>query len=301
MFGGSSKHGRSYSMGGDDDSHPGKPLEEPILVYHESARSIVFRDHLRRAVNSNNNSNNHNSSSHGSTSPSNNIDPYTSAISAEPARVPVERGLMGEVEEYTHLAQEILVPSETTRPLEETQIAGFQPRIVPLSPLELGPNDDYQALMDSVYDDAHKDKFSEAEQEVCELLQRQRCTVKTIKNVDWTSFVERFQNAVVPGGNHPLEHADHAADGEQYPFNSYVTSCSLLPSNGLKMRCYGSPNQYTVGVVFALPNEYADAAAEDEAAARTRTWSWPAGYSVRVVAGRNIEHVCVANSVFSDI
>jgi hypothetical protein len=29
---------------------PNQPLDPPILVYHASARSIVFRDHLRRAV-----------------------------------------------------------------------------------------------------------------------------------------------------------------------------------------------------------------------------------------------------------
>jgi len=284
MFG--SERGRSNSLGSDEGSHPGKPLEEPILVYHESARSIVFRDHLRRAVKSSN--------QNGTV---NNID-HEESIIVERGRVPSEHGVAGEFEEYTHLAQEIFDPSETTRPLQaglkETQIAGFQPRIVPLSPLELGPNDEYLALMESTYDDAHMAEFSEAEREVCEMLQQQKCTVKTIKNVDWTPFLQRFQNPVSDSHtNSPREHGDHAADGDQYPFNSFVTSCSMLPTNGLKMRSYGSPNQYTVGVVFALPNEYVEAAAEDEAAARTQTWSWPAGYSVSFV--ERIQHKEVDN------
>jgi len=36
-----------------DDSNPrdyDKPVPPPVLVYHDSARSIVFRDHLRRAT-----------------------------------------------------------------------------------------------------------------------------------------------------------------------------------------------------------------------------------------------------------
>jgi len=274
MFVGSSpRHTRSNSVGSrgsDDGSHQGsvgKPLDEPVLVYHESARSIVFRDHLRRAVRQN----------------SSNTTDHEEVI-VERGRVPSERGVAGEVEEYTHLAQEILDPSETASPLQaglsETQIAGFQPRIVPLAPLKLGPNDEYQALLESRYDAAAAGVFTPAESEVCERLQQQKCTVKTIKNVDWTSFLQRFQTAQQHHHHTPLEHDDHAPS-ERFPFNSFVTSCSLLPPEGRKMRCYGSPNQYTVGVVFALPDAYADAAAEDEAAARTQTWSWPAGYSVR--------------------
>ena len=46
------------------------------------------------------------------------------------------------------------------------------------------------------------------------------------------------------------------------------------------MRCFGSTNEYTTGVVFALPESYGNET-EDEAATRTRTWSWPAGYAAK--------------------
>jgi hypothetical protein len=46
------------------------------------------------------------------------------------------------------------------------------------------------------------------------------------------------------------------------------------------MRCFGAASVYTTGVVFALP-KFAQAAAEEEAAQQTRTWSWPSGYSAK--------------------
>lgn len=45
--------------------------------------------------------------------------------------------------------------------------------------------------------------------------------------------------------------------------------------------CFGSTNEYAVGVVFALPSTYPDNSSEDEAARRTKTWSWPSGYSAK--------------------
>ena len=82
----------------------------------------------------------------------------------ERGRVPSERGVAGEVEEYTHLAQEILDQNETASPLQaglsDTQIAGFQPRIVPLAPLKFGPNDEYQALLESRYDAANDSRLA---------------------------------------------------------------------------------------------------------------------------------------------
>lgn len=47
------------------------------------------------------------------------------------------------------------------------------------------------------------------------------------------------------------------------------------------MRCFGAPSQFTTGLIFGLPTAFPQDASEDEAAARTQTWSWPAGYSAK--------------------
>jgi hypothetical protein len=47
------------------------------------------------------------------------------------------------------------------------------------------------------------------------------------------------------------------------------------------MRCFGSTNEYPVGVVFALPTSFPRDQSEDASAKRTRTWSWPSGYSAK--------------------
>ena len=46
------------------------------------------------------------------------------------------------------------------------------------------------------------------------------------------------------------------------------------------MRCFGNINNYTTGVVFALP-EYKNSDDETAAVKKTRTWSWPSGYSAK--------------------
>lgn len=261
---------RSHSFSSDEGSHPGKPVEEPILVYHESARSIVFRDHLRRAVRQ--------SSSSSSVVTEAKSDGNQSLL--QPSA-----GSTSDVLEIANVGAETLAPGAALPPLQvnspSIQIAGFQPKIVPLPALELGPSDEFQELLESVCD-KNSDVFTEAEKEVCQMLRKQRCTVKTIKNVDWTDFLCRFLEPRPNKGNSsPHEHDDIAPDNEVFPFNSFVTSTSLLPPDGKRMRCFGSPSQYTTGVVFSLPSEFDDATAEDEATARTQTWSWPSGYSVR--------------------
>jgi hypothetical protein len=47
------------------------------------------------------------------------------------------------------------------------------------------------------------------------------------------------------------------------------------------MRCFGSTNEYPIGVVFALPTAFPDDESEEASAKRTRTWSWPSGYSAK--------------------
>lgn len=197
---GSSKSSRSSSK----LSKKSSSIDEPILVYHESAHSIVFRDHLRRAVTGNN---------------------------------------------------------------QETQYEGddiIEPKIVPLKPLELGPTDVFDELLES------KTADSPEEAAVLERLANQKAAVKTIKNSEWKTFLQRFETPVALHPRWPKEHADRKTG----KLNSFVTSTSLLPTNGLRMRCFGSVGLYTVGVVFGLPES-------DEAASTTQTWSWPAGYSAK--------------------
>jgi hypothetical protein len=152
-------------------------------------------------------------------------------------------------------------------------ITNFQPVIQPLPSLELGPQDQFQSLID---EGSNASTWNEAEKEVVSLLQQQRAVVKTLKNSDWTAFLHRFQHAHEPHYRRPHSH-DDIAPHEGYNFNSFVTSTTLLPEFGKKMRCYGSLNEYSTGVVFALPSD----PSEDDTVARTQTWAWPSGYSAK--------------------
>ena len=153
----------------------------------------------------------------------------------------------------------------------------FQPSVTPLPKLALGPGDQLEALLQSASGRGGDvdPNWTTAEREVVELLGQQRAVVKTIKNTEWTSFLHRFQ---IPKAHQesclPL-HRDKAPY-EGHPFNSFLTSCSLLPPYGQKMRAYGSPNTFTAGVVFALPERHYsgddNAILEGEAAEETRTY-----------------------------
>ena len=212
-------HQRQGSFSSDEGSRKGitdGPLPPPVLVYHESARSIVFRDHVRRA----------------------NKD--------ESSKQSSDNSLA---------------------------VANFQPVIQPLPPLELGPQDHFQILIDEGFNSSN---WNEAEREVVSLLKEQRAVVKTLKNSDWTAFLHRFHHAHKPHYRVPHGHDDIPAH-DDYHFNSFVTSTTLLPELGKKMRCYGSLNEYSTGVVFALPFD----SDEDDTVARTQTWAWPSGYSAK--------------------
>lgn len=208
-----------------DDSHPldsNRIVPPPVLVYHESARSIVFRDHLRRAQ------------LHRATS-----------VDSSPQRD------------------------------ENLNIINFTPIIKPLPLLALAPKDEFSPLLqDVVFED-----LSEAEVEVLDILKQQRACVKTLKNSDWTAFLRRFLVPVVRSHSPATVH-DDIPPHDDYVYNSFVTSTTLLPDNGLKMRAYGSTNEYTTGVVFALPTDYVDET-ETDAVTRTQTWAWPSGYAAK--------------------
>lgn len=268
-----------------------------------------------------------------------------------------------------------------TKPANNTQqqpqptivIANFQPIIEPLEPLHLHSSNIYEPLLHATpeqilqhfdeqgddgkdNDDQEKncnncskrgggEMLTEYECEVIEMLKQEKAVVKTIRNSDWTTFIQKFipvnnnsnndnnEEKVKVGDNddngnistrmamgkrtpHPAERKEqHNNSIFQSPpptmyYNSFITSTSLLPSSGKKMRCFGSTSDYTVGVVFALPTTFTqpptqqqqqhhdhhhhhnninedtssnnnESVLEDEAARRTLTWSWPSGYSAK--------------------
>jgi hypothetical protein len=172
-------------------------------------------------------------------------------------------------------------------------IKGFQPQIVPLPRLQLGRNDEFQPLLSS-YESQHEKHWTETEKEVYQMIMNQQATVKTVKNTDWTQFLQRFKVTRDPvngeeyrnkrddiGPHHVPENGNDKSSGSgDFPYNSFVTSTSLLPSGGIKMRAYGTTSNYTTGLVFALP-KFENEQLEEEDAKNTNTWSWPSGYSAK--------------------
>lgn len=232
-------------------------LQPPVLVYHESARSIVFRDHLRHVA----------------------ADAEGSAIgTAAGSEPPSQSSDMEAKSDLEHFEEDFSMELSAMNALfggsasgtfmnERISIQGFTPNIVPLPPLELGPNDEFLPLFDS--DD--QSLWTPAEKEVVDLLESQCAVVKTIKNNDWTDFLHRFKTPNEAKGKYPDDHNDIPAGGE-YTFNSFVTSTSLLPAGAKKMRCYGAAAVYTSGIVFALP-KFEDSDQEHAVVKKTRTVS----------------------------
>ncbi|GAX14471.1 hypothetical protein FisN_11Hh068 [Fistulifera solaris] len=267
---------RSASFSSDEGSHSGysnagRRLEQPVLVYHESARSIVFRDHLRRAVGDKNKRMNSDASVN---------DHFTSPLPHKPLVALKDGKQIDQAETIGIIATEILDPNDTVLPSEagipESQICGYRPHIEPLPGLDFGPNDEFTPLKES----RENADWTEAEREVVDLFEKQQCVVKTLKGTDWTDFLHRFCHYQKSRTRAPNEHEDQPPD-ETHPFNSFVTSTSLLPRGAKKMRCYGSPVSYPVGVVFALPDSFPEGETENSVATKTETWAWPSGYSAK--------------------
>ena len=256
-------------------------LPPPVLVYHASARSIVFRDQLRRAV-SRRSSTDESIDGIGGPIITTLKTPYYSSerdASNSPKSIGSKTPAPHHVDSFG-----TLVNIQTESGMQSEMVAGYVAKTQPLDVLPLGPNDDFRPLLEQDIQGDQSD-LSLAEKEVVDLLQQQRAVVKTIKNDDWTAFLQRFLYTQTKFDGVNQAHADIAPETE-HQFNSFVTSTTLLPQGGKKMRCYGSTTSYTVGVVFALP-EFKTSQEEDEAAERTLTWAWPAGYSAKTEFNRN--------------
>jgi hypothetical protein len=149
----------------------------------------------------------------------------------------------------------------------------------PLPPLELGPESEFRPLLEE-NEIQSCTGFTKAEQTVFDLLKDQRACVKMIKNSEWPIFLHRFLEPEVKKTitkTRPTIH-DDIAPSKDYPLNSFVTSTTLLPPMGKKMKSYGSLHAYQCGVIFALP-DHSGNESEEEAVKRTETWAWPAGYA----------------------
>jgi len=192
------------------------------------------------------------------------------------------------------------VPSPPPPSISSVVVANFQPVIEPLEALDLNSKHVFEPLFDADPIPGGEDGLpglTKAECEVVEMLKSEKAVMKTVRNQDWTSFLNKFkpegddgkgERLPGPGERRKKEDDSKGDSGEAYPFNSFVTSTSLLPSSAKKMRCFGSTNEYATGAVFALPASFPNDASEDDAAKRTRTWSWPSGYSAKTEF--NIDH-----------
>ncbi|KAL7548259.1 hypothetical protein ACHAWF_011551 [Thalassiosira exigua] len=315
------------------DNPAGKPIPQAVLVYHESAHSIVFRDHLRRQQSAIRRTSSVMENSNHGASPlipdKQQRRPLTGNIPA-PSRAPStileasesdlgyesggSRGSTSGGESSTSVTSAGSgqrrvrrtksglpkpPPKATESPeMQPVVIANFQPVIEPFEALDLDSSNTFEPLLnaDPMKTGAKALEMSDAEIEVVELLRDEQAAVKTIRNADWTSFMSKFKPSDEDGRgtheHHPSFRKQKEPNGKnnrmEYPFNSFVTSTSLLPSCAKKMRCFGSTKEYAVGVVFGMPKSHPTDASEDDAAKRTRTWSWPSGYSAKTEF--NIDH-----------
>ena len=185
-------------------------------------------------------------------------------------------------------------------------IANYTPVINPLPSMELGAYNEFAELLQSkpfIWEEGEGpekacinapvwDTMNQEEKDVATMLLNQQCVVKTVKRADWTGFLEKF---VVEDGDNP-RHYLHPREvktctkEERFnkysldktpnaSFNSFMTSTSLFPSAGLKMRCYGSTKEYCLGVIFALPSEQDND--QEKNAKSTNSWCWPSGYAAK--------------------
>jgi hypothetical protein len=302
-----SHHLRHSSVDGGD-------LPPPVLVYHESARSIVFRDHIRRAYDAAEEAafqlqkQGKNGTKHVSflseRAPSSMEDTVFAmrprSFSMSERYIHEDPSFGAELSEMSNLFGAPEGLNDSLRSVSSIEIQGFQPTIDPLPQLELGQSDEFEPLLES--DESRQEQFwTDAEKQVCNMLQNQRAVVKTVKNSEWTDFLHRFKNPLPPRNKYPTyKHNDIGPHGTDFPFNSFVTSTTLLPRGCKKMRAFGAPATYTTGVVFGLPT-FDNDQAEQDSAAETKTWGWPSGYSAKTEVSYFVLLVCCCCCHFVDV
>jgi hypothetical protein len=153
-----------------NNNEAGRPIPEAILVYHESAHSIVFRDHLRRQLSairrtasdmsSHGASIHHgvaNSSHHGSRhSSTHSVDSSEGGYKLDSSDVGYEstgsresHGSFDKSEGKRHLFKKDKQKGNTPSSSHPVAVANFQPVIEPLERLELNASDEFGELLDA--------------------------------------------------------------------------------------------------------------------------------------------------------
>lgn len=278
------------------DNPAGKPIPQAVLVYHESAHSIVFRDHLRRQQSAIRRTSSHmESSTHGGTTTSaaspgqkqlhkqytqpvtENDTPISrgpstilevsaesdigyesggnssthSARSGEESSSSVASGGSRSSRNLRRMKSGLTKPTKKAPAMQTVVIANFQPVIEPLETLDLNSSNLFEPLLDA---DPWKEnatlEMTDSESEVVELLKNEKAVVKTIRNADWTAFLHKFKPNEEGGGGTHEHHPAHQRQKKEpntkkseieHPFNSFVTSTSLLPPFAKKMRKFMLP------------------------------------------------------------
>jgi len=244
-------------------------IDPPTLVYHDSAHSIVFRDHLRRqssysqqpldrkhgrslSIGSSHSGRNLDETEKGDETPSD-----TGSVSSGGTGTWTDNNGAIQLRSNDHGSSPIIIIT-----------ANVAPHIEPLEPLPLTATDEFQPVLSSnAQEESKSHLLSSAERNVVTRLQKEQCVVKTIRNQDWSEFLQRFKKV----------NSDSILSMDNLPYNTFKTSTSLLPSGGFKMRCYGSSREYSHGVIFALPESNQTISDTD----RSDPWCWPSGYSAK--------------------
>ncbi len=330
------KNNNNNNMNSNEDingNSNGQTLEPATLVYHESAREIVFRDHVRRSHGDHSSfdqsmkniagqasqtiTNSHKQFAKSPTLVSHDDESFKSHDSASKksrnslsqrrrrvwrdnaASVDSSNHSVSSIDTSTHNNGYVSQDDRKEQQKPHVVIANFTPEIDPLPLLELNSYNEFTELLNSKpfqwnegegpneakINQTVWDQMNTKEQNVVNLLLHGKCVVKTVKKADWTSFLSKFviQDSAPRRYLHPADLKSASKEERRNkwtlntpdsPFNSFMTSTSLLPTLGMKMRCYGSTKEYCHGVVFALPT---DGNNEDETARMTSTWAWPSG------------------------
>jgi hypothetical protein len=268
-------------------------IDAPTLIHHDSAHSIVFRDQLRRqssyAYSKGQSSQSDRSLQHrsqsdrmrslsiGSSHSGRPLDDDGTNTQSETGSVSSSAGVLAD-------NSSIQIQPNDTDLTPRIIITHINPTIEPLEPLPLTSSDTFEPLLYSTPFDQERNELwnenlSQTERDIVTLIQNENCVVKTIKNQEWMDFLHRFRK---------VDTDTQETNRGISILQSFKTSTTLLPSGGIKMRCYGSPREYSHGVIFSLPRTFPGYQDEDTAANLAGVWCWPSGYSAKTEF--NIDH-----------
>ena len=252
-------------------------LEKPTVIYRDTcARNIVFRDTMRRQQ----------------------VELTQQERGSRKSRSPSPSGSIGS--KSSHGDGEPTTQKDEHRDVSKSPSSPTEMHLITALPsLDLSAKDIFEPLLSS--DAAHEEEqhlhFTDHERYVMELFEQQRAVIKTVRHGDLADFLNRFKRSFNSDacqkcglGRHKSfdssrtsqnGESDHDLECECMP--SFRTSTTMLPPAGKKMRPYGSQNEFSSGVVFALPKYGNDSCSEqeDNDVIESKSWIWPSGYSAK--------------------